>query len=147
MPCRGIDKYRIGTCLDHCFSALNVVRANPDCRSHHQLAIVIFGCVEVLLALLDILRGNHSSQLSFSIDQGKFFNPVLIQQPLGIFLIRVHRRRHQFFARRHHIADCFGRLLNNPNITARDHPDETSLSINHRESIHAPLIHNPLEIK
>src|SRR5215813_15006769 len=79
-----VDDKAINPGADKCIGSFAVISGCADCGSDPQSAQCIFGCRGILDGFLDVLDGYQSLDSLVVVDDKKLFNPMLLQNRLGL---------------------------------------------------------------
>ena len=142
VPSRRINEQRIRTGFDQRLAAINAIRPHTDCRTATQATIGVLRRLGESDALLDVRTSDQPRQFSIRINERKFLNPVLVQNPTRFFQTGGRRCSDQTLFGRHHIGDRRIGAIQITHITPGDHALKVTLGIDDRESGKSVLRHD-----
>ena len=91
MAMGSVNNQHIDPGINQPLGALEPVTADGSGGGHPKTPLVVFSRIRIELGFFDILHRDQSDAMALLIDHQKFFNPVLVKQALGLFVIHALR--------------------------------------------------------
>ena len=142
VTCRRINEQSISPGFDQRLTAINAIRPHTHRRTATQAAIGVLRRLGESNALLDVRTCDQSRQFSIRINERKFLNPVLIENPPCLFQAGGRRRSDQTIFRSHHIGNGRISTIQITHITPGDHALKMPFAINDGKSGKSVLCHD-----
>ena len=99
MAMRRINNHQINTGINQRFRAGKAIIANSCRCGNPQTALLVFCCIRVQLRFFHIFDGNQTNAMIGVIHHQQLFNAVMVQKPLGFFMLDSLFHRDEIFMR------------------------------------------------
>jgi len=142
----GVHHHHVGPGGQHRLDALDLALADADRRAHAQAAPLVGAAVREVARLDDVLDGQQALKTPLFVHDGQLFNPVLVQEALGLVHRRAGRHGDQPFARGHHVGDGGLKVLLEAQVAVGQDADQDARRVGDGHARHMVAAHERLGV-
>ena len=136
----GIDNNQINAGIDQRLGTGKPVIPHRRGSRHPQTPLRVLGGIRMQLGFFHIFDGDKPDAAIIIINHQKFFDSVLVQETLGLFLIYGFAHGHQIFMR-HQLGNLLVGIRGKPHITIGENADKATIFFRYRHTGNLVLGH------